>query len=151
MRKRHLLVVVIAGLLLLTIACSALQPLVGGLQTPAVLPSAYPTLPTAAEPDTIPLQETDETQQAVPAPVETVPPNCLGDEISPIGKAIAEEYDSTSYEQVMTWFCNGAEFEDILVALETEAQTGALAGEMLQMLADGFTWDDIWQTLDFEE
>ncbi|MDX1378966.1 MAG: hypothetical protein R3307_08970 [Anaerolineales bacterium] len=79
------------------------------------------------------------------APIETVASNCLGDEISPIGQSIAEDYESASYEQVMTWFCNGAEFEDILVALETEAQTDASADEMLTMLADGFTWDEIWQ------
>jgi len=79
------------------------------------------------------------------AQVETTEPNCLGGEINPIGKSIAEDYESTSYEQVMTWFCNGAEFEDILVALETEAQTDTSADEMLKMLADGFTWEEIWQ------
>jgi ActR/RegA family two-component response regulator len=79
--------------------------------------------------------------------VETAPPNCLGDEISPIGQSIADEYESASYEQVMTWFCNGAEFEDILTALETESQTGTPAEEMLLMLADGFTWEEIWQMI----
>jgi len=95
--------------------------------------------------------ETPEISEPVPVieetspPVETAGPDCLGDEISPIGQSIADEYESTSYEQVMTWFCNGAEFEDILVALETEAQTDTSADEMLKMLADGFTWDEIWQ------
>ena len=79
--------------------------------------------------------------------VETAAPDCLGDEINPVGKAIADDYDFSSYEQVMTWFCNGAEFEDILVALETQSQTGTPADEMLQMLAGGFTWDDIWQII----
>ena len=51
----------------------------------------------------------------------------------------------------MSWFCNGAEFEDILVALETEAQTEAAADEMLKMLADGFTWDEIWQVIGLTE
>ena len=77
--------------------------------------------------------------------VETATPNCLGDEISLIGQSIADDYETTSYDQVMTWFCNGAEFEDILVALETQAQTDTSADEMLKMLADGFTWDEIWQ------
>ena len=63
---------------------------------------------------------------------------------SPVGQSIADDFDTASYEQVMIWFCNGAEFEDILVALETETQTDTSVGEMLQMLADGFTWDDIW-------
>lgn len=81
------------------------------------------------------------------AQVETAAPDCLGDEVSPVGKSIADDYDFSSYEQVMTWFCNGAEFEDILVALETQSQTGTPADEMLQMLAGGFTWDNIWQII----
>ena len=81
------------------------------------------------------------------SPAETVGPNCLGDKIHPIGQSIAEEYESASYEQVITWFCNGAEFEDILVALETETLVDTSTDEMLKMLADGFTWDEIWQLL----
>jgi len=83
--------------------------------------------------------------KATTSPIETAPPNCLGDETSPIGQTIADEYDTVTYEQVMTWFCSGAEFEDILVALETEEQTDTSADEMLKMLADGFTWEEIWQ------
>ena len=74
---------------------------------------------------------------------ETSAPDCLDGEVSPIGGAIAEEYDFTSYEEVITWFCNGAEFEDILVALETESQTGTPA--------DGFTWEEIWQQVGLTE
>jgi len=111
-----------------------------------------------AEPGTLDTPiETPETSEPVPVmeatspPVETAGPDCLGDEISPIGQSIADEYESASYEQVMTWFCNGAEFEDILVALETEAQTGTSADEMLKMLADGFTWDELWQQVGLTE
>lgn len=82
------------------------------------------------------------------APVETAPEEvvteCPGDEINPIGESIAADYDFTNYDQVMTWFCEGAEFEDIMVALETQDATGEPAGDLLQMLADGLTWDDIW-------
>ena len=79
------------------------------------------------------------------SPAETAAPDCLGAEVSPVGQSIADDYEFASYEQVMTWFCNGAEFEDILVALETETQVDTSADEMLKMLADGFTWDEIWQ------
>jgi len=79
-----------------------------------------------------------------PIPINTVDPLCLGAKTNPIGEAIAEEYETASYDQVMTWFCNGAEFEDILVALETEIQTDTAADEILQMLADGFLWEEIW-------
>ncbi len=81
------------------------------------------------------------------SPAETTAEDCLGGEISPIGQSIAEDYESASYEQVITWFCDGAEFEDILVALETETLVDTSAQEMLQMLADGFTWDEIWQLM----
>ena len=76
---------------------------------------------------------------------EPAAPNCLGDEISLIGQSIADDYETVNYEQVMIWFCNGAEFEDILVALETETLTDRSADEMLKMLADGLIWDEIWQ------
>lgn len=129
---------------LLITACNASPPLSPGEgnspTTPAprqeLAPATEPTLETEPEP----------AQDAAPV-VETAPPNCLGDEISPIGQSIADEYESASYEQVMTWFCNGAEFEDILTALETESQTGTPAEEMLLMLADGFTWEEIWQMI----
>jgi hypothetical protein len=125
---RHLIVVLTT--LALTTTCGV-QP------TPAVEPE-LPNIPTEVQSENRPVEES--TFQ-----VETAAPNCLGDEISPIGQSIADDYESTSYEQVMIWFCNGAEFEDILVALETEVQTDASADEMLKMLADGFTWEEIWQ------
>jgi len=123
--------------LVLTTAC-------GVQTTPAIEPEVLSTpvqlvnTPTEIQVENTPMDEP--TTQA-----ETATPNCLGDEISPIGQSIADDYESASYEQVMIWFCNGAEFEDILVALETEAQTDTSADEMLKMLADGFTWDEIWQ------
>ena len=63
---------------------------------------------------------------------------------TPSANPLQPDYDLASYDQVMTWFCEGAEFEDILVALETQDVTGEPAGDMLQMLADGLTWDEIW-------
>ena len=84
---------------------------------------------------------------------ETLPAgsNCLEGEAKPVGKAIASEYDFANYDQVMTWFCDGAEFEDILVALETESQTEVPAEEMLEMLVEGFTWDEIWGLIGLSE
>ncbi|MGD8403216.1 MAG: hypothetical protein PVJ21_06125 [Anaerolineales bacterium] len=115
--------------------------------------------PSTSAPEQDVVEPTPEpTQETVPTPVQTrsssdatSPPTCLGDEVSSIGQAIADEYESVSYDQVMTWFCNGAEFEDILVALETESQTGTPTEEMLQMLADDFTWDEIWLMIGLTE
>lgn len=128
MIMRFLAVVLIA--LVLTTACGAQQ-----------IPPVAPELPNT--PTQVQAENTLTDEPAFQA--ETATPNCLGDGISTIGQSIADDYESASYERVMTWFCNGAEFEDILVALETEAQTDTSADEMLKMLADGFSWDEIWQ------
>jgi ActR/RegA family two-component response regulator len=73
--------------------------------------------------------------------------NCARPEADKLGAAIARDYAFTNTEQVMGWFCNGAEFEDILVALETAEQTGVSAEDMLVMLAAGLTWEEIWQVV----
>ena len=79
-------------------------------------------------------------------------PTCYGEERHPIAVSIAEQFPAvTSYEEVMTWFCNGAEFEDILNALATEEITGIEAEAMLRMVSEGFTWDEIWLELGVTE
>jgi hypothetical protein len=129
-------------------ACGSLQP----QPTEQVSPTTSAPVQDVGESTAEPAQEIAATPvQTEPSLDATAPPTCLGDEISSIGQAIADEYESASYEQVITWFCNGAEFEDIIVALETESQTGTLAEEMLQMLADDFTWDEIWLMIGLTE
>ena len=139
MRKRNPFAVVTMFLFMLTAACTA-----QGI--PAVIPD-IPAVPVAP----VITVDMEETTQVNPLSVETVGPNCLGDKVNPIGQAIADEYEIASYSQVMTWFCSGAEFEDILVALETEYQTDTSADDMLQMLAAGFSWNDIWLTTGFTD
>jgi len=85
-----------------------------------------------------------------PTTAESSTTVCPGEEINPLGHSIAGDYDFTNYAQVMTWFCDGAEFEDIMVALETQATTDTPAGDMLRMLADGMSWDEIWQQIGLE-
>jgi len=128
--------------------------LINACSPPGTLPA--PTEPVPQQVSIAPTPEPTQTvalasTQAVTPEAATATPNCLNGEVSPIGQSIADEYDSVDYDQVMVWFCNGAEFEDILVALETESQTGTPAEEMLQMLADGFTWDEIWQGIGLTE
>jgi hypothetical protein len=63
-----------------------------------------------------------------------------------------EEYSQiTDYDEVMVWFCNGAEFEDILNALLTEEMTNIDTEEFLRRVAEGETWNDIWIDLDIVE
>lgn len=140
MPTRSLLAVLLA--MQLIIACSSQS----SLPAEQDVPTASVSQPEPAEPT----PESPQEPESSPAPeagpeVEMVAPDCLDGETSSIGQSIADDYEFTSYEEVITWFCNGAEFEDILVALETESQTGNPAEKMLQMLADGFTWEEIWQ------
>ena len=118
MAKRFLFLALMFSLLVQ--ACSAPPSLPSERNAPTAIVSQPESVVPTAEP----------TQETVPVPAlaatplaETTSSDCLGGEVSPIGKSIAEDYDFTSYEEVITWFCNGAEFEDILVALETESQT----------------------------
>ena len=74
--------------------------------------------------------------------------NCYKDGVHPIGESIAEQFPTvTSYNEVMMWFCNGALFEDILNGLTTEEMTGIEAEATLRMIAEGFTWEEIWLEL----
>ena len=117
-------------------------------------------LKTEASSDTEPVKEPEtkpeevELETSEPAETEVIltpEAECPGKDTNTIGMGIAEEYEFSSYEQVMTWFCDGAEFEDILVALQTEELSDTPAEEMLVMLAEGFTWEDIWLVVDLIE
>ncbi len=111
---------------------------------------ADPAPPVAESVSAQPVSEPEAVQESVAPGDDTAPEaepvisDCLNGEVSPIGQSIADDFETTSYEQVIAWFCNGAEYEDILVALETESLTETSAEEMLQMLADDFSWEEIW-------
>ena len=90
-------------------------------------------------------------QQLPPTLPATVDAVCLGERDNLVARAIVDDFDFTSYTEVMVWFCSGAEFEDIVTALQTEQLSGAAAEDMLEMLADGFSWEEIWQLLGVTE
>lgn len=85
------------------------------------------------------------------APVETTGPDCLGSETHPIGQEITKQFKEASYDEAMTWFCNGAEFEAILVSLQTEKDTGEPAEELFKLFTEGQTWEDIWDAIGFTD
>ena len=116
-------------------------------------PTEQPATPTTQTNPIVPTSTSkpDQIEQESPQPVETPEAECPGETINNIGQGIADEYEFASYEEVMTWFCSGAEFEDILVALQTEDQTGTPTEEILVMLADGFTWEEIWLVIGLTE
>jgi len=141
LQKRYLFPVLLITLLVHACSAPASPP------AEQAVPTASLSQPEAVSPTPEPTQESvpisTQVPEATPLP-EAASTDCLGGEVSPIAESIAKDYEFTNYEEVITWFCNGAEFEDILVALESESVTGTPAEDMLQMLADGFTWDEIW-------
>ena len=97
----------------------------------------------------------DEVQPVSPpavvdaAPEESLPVfACTETNPHPMGQSIVKMYDEVKYEQVMTWFCDGYTFDDILVALETSAATDVPAPVLLEMLWEK-SWEEIWQEIGF--
>jgi hypothetical protein len=73
----------------------------------------------------------------------------------PVGSGIALRYD-VDYELVMTWFCQGYGFGQIMLALETSKilATNPDADqfspeELLTMRTNQLGWGEIWKTLKF--
>lgn len=74
--------------------------------------------------------------------------DCTDSNPHPIGQNIAETYISTSYVEVMTWFCAGYSFENILIALETSEAVNVPAETLLEMLLEK-SWEEIWVEVGF--
>jgi hypothetical protein len=139
--KSGIVLILTVGILL--VSCNSnvpvTPPVAGSLSSPSPTEQLGPTstqvLPTSTA--------------NVIIPTEISNPDCANDDVNKIGRSIANSYPFTTTAEVMTWFCEGAEFEDIMVALETEELNGTAAEEMLQMRAEGLSWDDIWQVVGF--
>ena len=80
-------------------------------------------------------------------PPSPAPDGCVETRPHPVGQSTAETYDNTTYDEVMTWFCEGNSFEDILLALETNAQSGVATDDLLARRAQGIEWNQIWQDI----
>jgi hypothetical protein len=138
--KRFFPSLLLALLMLGLAACApAGQGSDGGLQVPSPAnEDALPVAPPAA----------DDPQPLV-GPEESLPVfACTETNPHPMGQSIVETYDDVSYEQVMTWFCDGYTFDDILVALETSEATDVPAAVLLEMLWEK-SWEEIWQETGF--
>ena len=66
----------------------------------------------------------------------------------PLAESMTEQFE-VSYEEIMTWYCDGYSFSDILLALETELLVDQSMGELLILLRTQ-TWEEIWQDLGLE-
>jgi len=73
--------------------------------------------------------------------------HCTETDPHPLGQSIAETYE-VSYDQVMTWFCSGYSFENILIALETSQAMDIPPETLLQMLLEK-DWEEIWVEIGF--
>jgi hypothetical protein len=77
------------------------------------------------------------------APVGDI--HCTEVDPHPVAQGIARKFDVT-YEQVMTWFCGGHSFDDILLALQTAELVDRPAGELL-IMEENSSWDQLWEEL----
>ena len=125
---------------IVTLACATLE-------SPA-LPSAAPTLPQAQAslPAPTPMPAPSATPEPNPPPTGERPADCLEAGPHPISQSTAERYDVSAAE-VMNWYCAGAEFDDILLALETNAQSSVPVEDLLARRAAGASWDHIWREI----
>lgn len=100
------------------------------------------------DPGAQPTQNLTQSQPENAAQVESTDSHdCTDGEPHPIGQSIAATYEA-SYEQVMTWFCSGYSFENILIALETSEAVEVPADMLLQMLLEK-DWEEIWVEVGF--
>lgn len=74
------------------------------------------------------------------------PFDCYGSETHKIGEGIAEKFE-IPYEMIMNWFCDGNQFEDILLALQTSQLITISPDELLTKRVNGQKWDNIWEDL----
>ena len=74
--------------------------------------------------------------------------NCSTLNPHPLAESMAGKFE-ISYEEIMTWYCDGYAFSDILLALETEQLVDQSAEDLLSLLADR-SWEEIWQDLGLE-
>ncbi len=99
----------------------------------------------ALEPQTVDVEVEEAMDQ--PSYIEVDPQtdweDCTFTDPHPIGQSIAQTYQ-VSYQQVMTWFCSGYSFDNILIALETSAAVDIPPDVLLNMLLEK-EWEEIWE------
>ena len=93
--------------------------------------------------------EADEGEEGEPEDDETGEDQagrCVGVELHPRGNALGESYE-VLYEDVMTWFCDGYGFGEIMHALETSraSEASVSAEELLAMKTEMGGWGTVWQ------
>ena len=78
-------------------------------------------------------------------PTENPETNCSSINPHPVAEGITEKF-SISYDEVMTIYCDGYAFSDILLSLETEQLVDQSVEDLLSLL-DNHSWEEIWDDL----
>jgi len=104
---------------------------------------------TTTEGETVAEGESVTDDGSVPEPTENPETNCSTLNPHPLAEGMAEQFEA-SYDEIMTWYCDGYAFSEILLALETEELVDQSTEELLLMLEDS-TWEEIWQDLGVEQ
>jgi hypothetical protein len=130
----------------------------GPTQPEEAQPPAATQVPSV--PDAVATQEEVEIAPDTAAPLATTPQedvaakptidiHCTETDPHPVAQGIAETYQVT-YEEVMTFFCTGVGFEDIVLAYQTADLAGIEVEEALTLWYDFGNWEDVWGELGLE-
>ena len=99
------------------------------------------------------------TPSSTPTPEVTLPPEvivtptpsnedyCSGDTINPTGMTLAERF-GVSYEEIMSWFCQGYGFGEIELAYSLSQEYDVPVSEIFAMRSAGMGWGEIKQKLE---
>jgi len=69
---------------------------------------------------------------------------CSGELVHPIGESIADTFD-IAYDEIMHYYCQGSDFEDILLALETASESKVPFSEVILSRQEQQPWEQIWE------
>jgi hypothetical protein len=130
-----------------TNGATAIPESVEATSTSGSLPGA-----TTVDSTEVPGENADPASSPTPQNVEptaTVDIHCTETDPHPIGQSIAETYE-TSYEEVMTFFCTGVSFDDIVLAYQTAELAEIDVNDALTLWYDYGNWDDVWLELGIE-
>lgn len=71
---------------------------------------------------------------------------CVTGTLHPVGMSLSLRYE-TPYEDIMTWFCDGFGFGEIMLALQTSQVTEMTPEELLLLKVELGGWGEVWQHL----
>lgn len=95
---------------------------------------------TLSKPEEVTLEE------SVGKPDDNPETNCSATNPHPLAEGMAETFDIT-YDEVMTLYCDGYAFSDILLALETSELVDQSPAALLARLRTR-SWQEIWDEFD---